>query len=400
VPRLLFASYHCIADPASGAALATRDLLELVTKRGWMCRALCGPVRDVTSTMSLAEEIEKQRRSLVTKEFSTASHPFSMLHYREGAIPVSIYAPQNSTTPLPDAGQQQIFLQFLDEIVRRDRPDVMLTYGGGGLGRQIIQHARRHAIPVVFALHNFHYKSARPFEGVAKVLVPSEFAANYYGRTLGIECTAIPSPINIDRVVCDDECDRRYVTFVNPVPDKGVFVFARLAMELQERRPDIPLLVVEGRGGVDWLARTGIDCSALTNVHRMRNTPDPRDMYRVSRLILMPSLWNESFGRVAAEAQINGIPVLASDRGSLPEVIGDGGVILPIPAEYTPETRSIPSNTEVRQWTNAIIHLWDDTQKYEKLRQRSLHRSRMWCPDRIGDRHDTFFRRVASQAHG
>ena len=45
----------------------------------------------------------------------------------------------------------------------------------------------------------------------------------------------------------------------------------------------------------------------------MANTPDPRDFYRVSRAVLMPSLWRESLERVAIEAMANGIPVLASD---------------------------------------------------------------------------------------
>ena len=41
--RLLFASIHSYLDPSSGAALATRELLELLAARGWDCRALtCG----------------------------------------------------------------------------------------------------------------------------------------------------------------------------------------------------------------------------------------------------------------------------------------------------------------------------------------------------------------------
>ena len=41
--RLLFASIHGYLDPSSGAALATRELLELLAARGWDCRALtCG----------------------------------------------------------------------------------------------------------------------------------------------------------------------------------------------------------------------------------------------------------------------------------------------------------------------------------------------------------------------
>ena len=55
-------------------------------------------------------------------------------------------------------------------------------------------------------------------------------------------------------------------------------------------------------------------------------TPDPRafypTVYSMTRLLLMPSLWNESFGLVAAEAMLNGIPVLASNRRALTETVG------------------------------------------------------------------------------
>ncbi len=126
----------------------------------------------------------------------------------------------------------------------------------------------------------------------------------------------IPDPIRLDRVIADDP-DPRYVTFVNPQPEKGTTVFARIALELGRRRPDIPLLVVEGRGTSDGLAGLPVDLSGLTNLNRMANTPDPRDFYRLSRAILLPSLWRESLGRVAIEAMANGIPVLASDRRRL-----------------------------------------------------------------------------------
>ena len=41
--RLLFASIHSYLDPSSGAAMASREVLELLTARGWDCRVLgCG----------------------------------------------------------------------------------------------------------------------------------------------------------------------------------------------------------------------------------------------------------------------------------------------------------------------------------------------------------------------
>jgi hypothetical protein len=44
--KLLFASIHCFLDPSSGAALATRELLELLAARGFDCRAFPAGVHD------------------------------------------------------------------------------------------------------------------------------------------------------------------------------------------------------------------------------------------------------------------------------------------------------------------------------------------------------------------
>ena len=70
---------------------------------------------------------------------------------------------------------------------------------------------------------------------------------------------------------------------------------------------------------------------------RSPNTPRPSEFFRKTKVLLAPSLWNESFFLVAAEPMTNGIPVLASNRGALPDTMGDGGFLLDIPVWYTPE---------------------------------------------------------------
>jgi hypothetical protein len=37
-----------------------------------------------------------------------------------------------------------------------------------------------------------------------------------------------------------------------------------------------------------------------------------------------PSFWEEAFGRSIVEAQLNGIPVVASRRGGIPEALNGG----------------------------------------------------------------------------
>jgi glycosyltransferase involved in cell wall biosynthesis len=183
----------------------------------------------------------------------------------------------------------------------------------------------------------------------------------------------------------------KYVTFINLQPDKGATVFARIALELGARRPDIPLLLVEGRGTADALAQLPIDLSSLTNLNRMTNTPDPRDFYRVSRVVLMPSLWRESLGRVAIEAIANGIPVLASDRGAMPETLGDAGFVFTIPERCTPSSGAVPTAHEVTPWVAAIERLWDDPAFEARHRALARAEAGRWDSDRVAQDYAAFF---------
>ena len=164
------------------------------------------------------------------------------------------------------------------------------------------------------------------------------------------------------------------MTFVNPSRHKGLLLFARLADMLGSRRPDIPILVVQsGKAAAALNAIPGIDFSRYPQIMAAPPVPTPADYFALTRLLVVPSVWEEPFGRVAAEAMINGIPPLVSDRGSLPHVVGGdasgggGGRVLPIPPWMTESTSRLPSEQEIEPWFEAVCALWDSPAHYDAI---------------------------------
>src|SRR5262245_21773288 len=403
VNRILFASSHCLLDHSSGAAIATLDALRLLARAGFQCRVFCASKCDRTD----GSEVVKHRKNVGRQTLTiSGDQSIDLIHCTVDDVPIQIFETQSSSVDvwLPDeaAAMLAAFQRVADDF----RPEVLLTYGGDPVTRsmmaaasQVLTGATRGRItPVLFWLHNFAYDRSSLFEEVDCVIVPSEFSRQWYQRKLNLDCHVLPYAIDWERVEVKDERgfdqNRLYVTFVNPQPAKGLFVFARIVEQLQRRRPDIPILVVESRGSADWLAQVPVDLSWCQNLHAMEMTPDPRDFYRVTRVLLVPSLWKESFGLVAAEAMINGIPVLASDRGALPEVLGaknlggenltcpeptpSGGFLFHIPERFQPETMTVPTAEEVSPWVETIIRLWDDGQLYRECSGKARVHAQQW----------------------
>ena len=86
-------------------------------------------------------------------------------------------------------------------------------------------------------------------------------------------------------------------------------------------------------------------------------------LYNATALVVLPSL-DEGFGLPAVEAMACGAPVAASNRGSLPEVLGDAGVLFD------------PLNVE--EISSTIGSLLQDQARRKQLRDRGLARSRMF----------------------
>ena len=176
----------------------------------------------------------------------------------------------------------------------------------------------------------------------------SAFTAGAIRRTFGIECDVIP-PI-VRRAAYATQPERTHAVFVNPKPEKGVAIVLALARRLPHRK----FLVVEcwPLGRLERL-RLMIAAAGLRNVTWRRAGLDMREVYRHARAVLVPSRWSEAWGRIVTEAQISGIPVIATDIGGLPESVGSGGIL-------------IGADADAGTWAAALERLWNDAPGYER----------------------------------
>jgi tetratricopeptide (TPR) repeat protein len=396
--------------------------LRVLAEQGFDCMAFCGTRLDDPTESMIQVSLRGRKIIYDVRKAKIGAYDGRLIFVLEGRIPVTLF--DNGSTRGGWLGPQEVnaFLAGCDIFLRKNRPDLVVTYGGDAASIAVQHVAKRLGIPIVFWLHNFAYTERSAFEAVDYVIVPSEFSRRYHRERLGLDCHVLPNVVNWEAAEVKDRMGRAgdgvmgraYVTFINPHAVKGVYVFARIARELARRRPDIPVLVTQGRSRNDALLNPDLGLAPHVlaqfpieptcdgrNITTMPFTPDPGRfypaVYSVTKLLLMPSLWYESFGLVAAESMLNGIPVLASNRGGLPETIGDAGLLFDIPARYTPETRDIPTVEEVEPWVETIIRLWDDEAEYERRSRAARERAQQWHPDRVGPIYREFFRNITHQ---
>jgi alpha-1,3-rhamnosyl/mannosyltransferase len=104
-----------------------------------------------------------------------------------------------------------------------------------------------------------------------------------------------------------------------------------------------------------------------------------------AQALVYPSLW-EGFGLPAVEAMSCGIPVLASRRGSLPEVVGDAGLL------FEPDDPQA-----IAACVNQFLH--DDELRF-RLSRNALARARLFTWTRAAELAELSFRRCHEEARG
>jgi glycosyltransferase involved in cell wall biosynthesis len=116
------------------------------------------------------------------------------------------------------------------------------------------------------------------------------------------------------------------------VPEKGLDTLVEAVRRLIPRAR----LVVVGDGPSRRALEDQVSAANLDDLAQFIDSVRPeqlRNLFASSDALALPSrttsVWKEQFGRVLVEAMACQVPVVGSDSGAIPEVIGDAGLIFP-----------------------------------------------------------------------
>jgi glycosyltransferase involved in cell wall biosynthesis len=249
-------------------------------------------------------------------------------------------------------------------IVDRRVPVRVLTWSWNRLGMPPVEwlagpadlvHGQTLLIPTrsaasVITIHDLDFlhhperataETRRDFPGLVRehanradhVLVPSHYVAGEVQRHLDVPADRLTiSPHGAPGWAADIARQRRagragtHLLFVGTLePRKNIGRLLEAYHLVRSRRPDAGPLVLAGgatAAAQPWIERARrADLAGHVQVRGYVADEERRLLYRDARMLLMPSL-DEGFGLPVLEAMACGVPVVISDRGSLPEVAG------------------------------------------------------------------------------
>jgi len=243
----------------------------------------------------------------------------------------------------------------------------------------------------------FYRRSAR---GAAHVLTVSEFSRAEIARAYDIPASRITvTPHGVPRPFTRGEAavtprlpagvSSPFVLHVGDLHERRNLMFLLETLVAARWRLDGtgPALVLVGvdRGVGEALAQRAAAAGMPEAVVRLGPVADDelRPLYQSALALVYPSRY-EGFGLPLLEAMASGTPVIASRAASIPEVVGDAGVLLD------------PDDAE--GWTSAIVQVWSFPEARARMREQGLARAAGFTWERAARITADVYRRVTGGA--
>jgi len=130
-----------------------------------------------------------------------------------------------------------------------------------------------------------------------------------------------------------------------------------------------------------WAQKEGLQDRVRVELYTHNQIPE---ILPLCDLLLCPSqtrsFWKEQFGRMIVEGFAAGVPVVASDSGEIPRVVGEAGVILP--------------EADTEAWRGEILRLLRDSGARRELRAQGLQRGELFSAQTLAEQYKVFYQEM------
>lgn len=240
----------------------------------------------------------------------------------------------------------------LDRVLTAEAPDIVHTHNLTGWSVAVWDRVKARGLPLVHTLRDYSLlcpKTSMFSKGQSCLQQCRSCAA--YSALKQRQSRQVDAAIGISQFILDMHLNYRYfpnarqrIAIGNPTirpervraasqidtplrfgyigklsPHKGIEVLLEATRSLPERGWQ---LAIGGKGEADYVHQLQQACAGLPIEFLGYVNPD--EFYRSIDIAIVPSLWNEPFGRVIVEAYAYGVPAIVSQVGGAGELAIDG----------------------------------------------------------------------------
>lgn len=393
--KVLLINARYAPDVHGGAEKSVQSLAEALARRGHLVSVLA------TAGQTVAETTEQLNGVRVVRIPSRNLY-FDTPEYRRPVLKRLGWHLMDLVNPLQ--------VRPIQKIISREQPDVVHTNALEGLSAAAWIASRSLNVPVVHTPRSYYLMCPRAsmVRGGANCSRQCQ-SCRVFTSPRRIASSRVNAVVGISQFILNRHLQAGYFSQASAHVIPNSYDSSASAPERSEASAGLLRLGYIGRlhatKGVDWLIKrlrtlgaSGWSLTLAGNGEpkyeaqlreiaqglpvKFLGFADPSRLLSQVDSLIVPSLWEEPFGRVVIESYAHGVPVIASSRGGIAELIRHG------------ETGFIFEPDRPEEIDSILGQLLAEPSRIADLRQRALAEAPLYTSQAVAGQYESVYERV------